>query len=76
MERLWKGSQQFIAGKVKLFYTTCVRIFLYGCESRILSQDMESKINAFAASCYSLYDRLYFSSYSSHTKDNDDAVSE
>ena len=27
-------------------------ILLYGCESWVLSQDMESKINSFATSCY------------------------
>ena len=38
--------------KVKLFNTTCVTILLYGCESWVISQDMENKINAFATSCY------------------------
>ena len=38
--------------KVKLFYTTCVTILLYGFESWVLSHDMESKINAFATFCY------------------------
>ena len=52
LERLWKGSQLSISAKVKLFYTTCVTIFLYGCESWVLSLDMENKINAFATSCY------------------------
>ena len=33
-------------------YTTCVTILLYGCESWVISQDMENKINAFATSCY------------------------
>ena len=41
-----------IATKVKLFNTTCVTILLYGCESWMISQDMENKINAFATSCY------------------------
>ena len=41
-----------IATKVKLFNTTCVTILLYGCESWVISQDMENKINAFATSCY------------------------
>ena len=27
-------------------------ILLYGCESWVISQDMENKINAFATSCY------------------------
>ena len=41
-----------IATKVKLFNTTCVTILLYGCESWVISQDMENNINAFAISCY------------------------
>ena len=50
-ERLLKGSQLTISAKVKLFYT-CVTIFLYGCESWVLSLDRENKINTFATSCY------------------------
>ena len=52
LERLWKCQQLPITTKVKLFKTTCVTILLYGCESWVISQDMESKINAFATSCY------------------------
>ena len=52
LEHLWRSSQLSISTKVNLFYTTCVTILLYGCESWVLSQDMESKINAFATSCY------------------------
>ena len=52
LERLWRSSQLSISIKVKLFHTTCVTILLYGCESWVVSHDMESKINAFATSCY------------------------
>ena len=52
LERLWGSSQLSISTKVKLFNTTCVTILLYGCESWVISHDMESKINAFATSCY------------------------
>ena len=52
LERLWRSSQLSISTKVKLSYTTCVTILLYGCESWGISHDMESKINAFAISCY------------------------
>ena len=51
LERLWGSSQLSISTKV-LFNTTCVTILLYGCESWVISHDMESKINAFATSCY------------------------
>ena len=52
LERLWGISQLSISTKVKLFNTTCMTILLYGCESWVISHDMESKINAFATSCY------------------------
>ena len=43
----------FIA-KVDLFFTACVTILLYGCESWVLSQYMDTKINFFATSCYKI----------------------
>ena len=52
LEQLWKRPHIPIATKFKLFNTTCVTILLYGCESWVISQDMENKINAFATSCY------------------------
>ena len=52
LERLWRCPQLTISAKVDLFYTTCVPILLYSCESWVLSHDMESKINSFATSCY------------------------
>ena len=55
LERLWGNSQLSVSTKVNLFYTICVTILLYGCESWVISHDMEhveSKINAFATSCY------------------------
>ena len=33
--------------KVKLFDSTCVTVLLYGCESWVISKDMENKINSF-----------------------------
>ena len=47
-----KGFQLSISAKVKLLYTTCVTIFLYGWEFWVLSLDMESKISTFTTSCY------------------------
>ena len=52
LERLWRSSELPISTKIKLFHTTCVTIFLYSCESWVLSQDIECKINAFATSSY------------------------
>ena len=52
LEQLWKSPHIPDLTKVKLFNTTCLTILLYGCESWVISQDMENKINAFATSCY------------------------
>ena len=52
LEHLWKSSSIPISIKIKLFNTTCVTILLYGCESWVISKDMESKINSFGTSCY------------------------
>ena len=52
LERLWGSLQLPISTKVNLFYATCVTILLYGCESWVISHDMENKINAFATSWY------------------------
>ena len=41
-----------ISTKMKHFNTTCVTMLLYGCESWVISGDMENKINAFSTSCY------------------------
>ena len=52
LERLWRNTTIPIGTKIKLFNTTCVTVLLYGCESWVITNDMESKINAFATSCY------------------------
>ena len=52
LERQWRSSKVSISTKVNLFYTTCVTILLFGCESWAISYDMEREINAFATSCY------------------------
>ena len=52
LERLWRTSELSKSTKVKLFYTTCVTILLHGCESWMISYNMESKIRAFATFCY------------------------
>ena len=52
LEHLWKSATIPISTKVKLFDTTCVTVLLYGCESWIISKDMENKINSFGTSCY------------------------
>ena len=52
LEAIWRSPSISISTKIKLFNTTCVTVLLYGCESWVISGDMENKINAFATSCY------------------------
>ena len=52
LERLRKSPSIPISTKVKLFNTTCITVLLYGCESWVISKDMENKINSFGTSCY------------------------
>ena len=52
LEKLWRSTTLSIKSKIQLFNTTCITVFLYGCESWVISRDMENKINSFATSCY------------------------
>ena len=52
LERIWRSQIITIETKVRIFNTTCVTVLLYGCESWVISSEMESKINSFATSCY------------------------
>ena len=52
LEHLMEKPSIPISTKVKLFNTTCITVLLYGCESWVISKDMEDKINSFGTSCY------------------------
>ena len=52
LEHIWRSTIIPVDMKVRLFNTTCVTVLLYGCESWVLTSDMENKINSFATSCY------------------------
>ena len=53
LQHLWRSTgMRPVSTKLKLFKASCVTILLYGCESWVISMDMESKINSFATSCY------------------------
>ena len=52
LEHIWKSPIIPISTNIKLFDTTCVTVLLYGCESWVISKDMENKINSFGTSCY------------------------
>ena len=51
LERLWESPSIPIPTKVKLFNTTCITVLLYGCESWVISKDMENKTNSFGTYC-------------------------
>ena len=54
---LWASKYRFVfpeVGMSEVRFKCCVTILLYGCESWVLSQNMESKINSFATSCYKI----------------------
>ncbi|KAI8507856.1 hypothetical protein Bbelb_140960 [Branchiostoma belcheri] len=52
LEHLWRSECIPFATKVKLFKASCVSVLSYGCESWVITKDMENKINSFATSCY------------------------
>ena len=52
LEHIWRSTIIPVDMKVGLFNTTCVTVLLYGCESWVLTSDMENKIYSFATSCY------------------------
>ena len=52
LERLWKSPSIPISTKVKLFNITYITVLLHGCESWVISKDMENRINSFGTSRY------------------------
>ncbi|KAI8489167.1 hypothetical protein Bbelb_331520 [Branchiostoma belcheri] len=52
LEKIWRSPSISTSTKLKLFNTTCVTILLYGCESWVITGDMENKLISFATSCY------------------------
>ena len=52
MEKLWRAKHVSIWLKKNIFKASVVSVFLYGCETWIVSQIMADKINSFATSCY------------------------
>jgi hypothetical protein len=38
--------------KLDIFDASCISVFLYGCETRIVSPKMALEINSFASSCF------------------------
>ena len=52
MERIWRARHIDLTLKVRIFEASVQSVLLYGCESCVVDQKIESKINTFATSCY------------------------
>ena len=52
LTRIWKANHIDIVLKVKIFQVSVQSVLLYGCESWIVDSKLESKLNAFAMTCY------------------------
>ena len=52
MGKIWKSEILPLELKFKIYYTTCIAIFLYGCETWQLTKKMCNRIDSFATSCY------------------------
>ena len=52
MEKLWQSKQIPLSLKLNIFNAAVISIFLYGCETWIINENMASKTNSFAISCF------------------------
>jgi hypothetical protein len=52
MKNIWKSTTIPIHLKINIFKASCLSILLYGCESWIITNKLETTLNSFATSCY------------------------
>ena len=52
LDKIWKSKQTPLRLKVEIFQASVISILLYGCESWTVDNQLESKINSFAMTCY------------------------
>ena len=52
MEKIWKAKHIPLKLKIRIFDASVISIILYGCESWIVTKQIENKINVFANDCY------------------------
>ena len=52
MKNVWKSTAIPIHLKINIFQASCQSILLYGCESWIITKQLEKELNSFATSCY------------------------
>jgi len=49
---VWRATDLPLLLKLRLFQSLCLSIFLYGCESWVITKALIKTINSFATSCY------------------------
>ena len=59
----WRDDNIFLGSKVKLMRSLVISIFLYTCESRALTAELEERMQAFEMRCFR---RLLNISYKNH----------
>ena len=52
MEKIWTAKHVKIELKINIFEASVLSILLYGCESWIITPQIEQKVNSFATECY------------------------
>lgn len=52
LKKLWSSKDINLNLKLNLFQSTCLSIFLYGCETWTIDQKIENIINRFPLACY------------------------
>ena len=63
LKPIWRDSNMSLGSKVKLMRSLVISIFLYACESRTLTAELEKRTQAFEMRCYR---RLLNVSYKDH----------
>ena len=52
LNKIWQSKNTPLRLKVEIFQASVISILLYGCESWIVDNQLESEINTFAMACY------------------------
>ena len=49
---MWRDNKISLGSKVKLMHSLAIFVFLYACESRPLTAELEKRTQAFEMKCY------------------------
>ena len=52
MKSIFRSKSLPIGIKIQIFSTSCLSILLYGCESWVITQQLEQMLDSFATNCY------------------------